>query len=293
MSRSVQDIAADCSSASEKDQGCRPALLASLRARISGIERLTSVAASPWTLGLPEIDARLPPGGIARDAIHEIAAQAYADTPAAMGFAASLALRRLLMEDSARRPILWVRLCHANREWGRLYGHGLGGLGMPRDRLLTVSLRKPQSMLWTVEEALKEGSLALIIADTDRHAVDLTVTRRLSLAAKAGSTPALLLFPHGLSGGTAALTRWSIRAHPSSPPFFDADAPGNPAWVLALERCRGGRPGNWSVEWHHATHRFSLVASLSGGAARPHGQASVLSPGKREKLAFRAGGGGA
>jgi protein ImuA len=270
----------------------RPALLAALRARISGIERLAPVAASAWTLGVPAIDARLPPHGLAPDAIHEIAAGAYADTPAAMGFAASLALRRLFMEESASRPLLWVRLCHANGEWGRLYGHGLARLGMPRDRLLTVSLRKPQSLLWTVEEALRSGSLALVIADTDRHAVDLTVTRRLSLAAKAGSTPAFLLFPHGLSGGTAALTRWCIRAHPSSPPFFDADAPGGPAWVLALERCRAGRPGVWSVEWHHATHRFSLVAPLSGGAVRPRQQASGPQPVEREKFAFRAGGGG-
>ncbi|MDP9137353.1 MAG: hypothetical protein M3N38_04155 [Pseudomonadota bacterium] len=270
----------------------RPALLAALRARIAGIGRLTPADAASWNLGVPEIDARLPPHGLAPDAVHEIAAGTYADTPAAMGFAASLAVRRLFMEERAARPLLWVRLCHANGEWGRLYGHGLAGIGVPRDRLLTVSLRKPRSLLWTVEEALKSGSLALVIADTDRRAIDLTVTRRLSLAAKAGATPALLLFPHGLSGGTAALTRWCVRAHPSSPPFFDADAPGVPAWVLALERCRAGRPGVWSVEWHHATHCFSLVAPLSGGAARPRQPAPAPPPIARETLAFRAGGGG-
>lgn len=267
----------------------RPALLAALRARISGIERLAPVAASTWNLGVPEIDARLPPQGLAPAAVHEIAAEGYADTPAAMGFAASLGIRRLSMADSASRPLLWARLCHANGEWGRLYGHGLARLGLPRDRLLTVSLRRPQSLLWTVEEALKSGSLALIIADTDRHAFDLTAARRLSLAAKAGSTPALLLFPHGLSGGTAALTRWSVRANPSSPPFFDAGAPGPPSWVLALVRCRAGRPGVWSVEWDHATHRFSLVAPLSGGAARPLRQALGA---QSEKNAVRTGGGG-
>ena len=285
MSKSVRGI-----TPKENRFGRRPTLLAALRARISGIEQLAPVVAAAWDLGVPEIDARLPPGGLAPDAVHEIAAGAYADTPAAMGFAASLALRRLFMEESAMRPLLWVRLCHANGEWGKLYGHGLASMGVPRDRLLTVSLRKSPSLLWTVEESLKSGSLAVVIADTDRHAIDLTVTRRLSLAAKAGSTPALLLFPHGLSGGTAALTRWCIRAQPSSPPVFDADAPGAAAWVLALERCRAGRPGVWSVEWHHATHRFSLVAPLSGGAARPHRQTLGPQPIERD-LALRAGGG--
>ena len=224
MSKSTQPIIPEENASKRRS----PALLAALRARISGIERLATVTTSAWNLGVAEIDDRLPQLGLAPDAVHEIAAGTYADTPAAMGFAASLAMRRLLMAESSLRPLLWVRLCHSNGEWGRLYGHGLARLGMPRDRLLTVSLRKPQGLLWTVEEALKSGSLAVVIADTDRHAIDLTVTRRLSLAAKAGSTPVLLIFPHGLSGGTAALTRWCVRANASSPPFFDADAPGPP-----------------------------------------------------------------
>jgi protein ImuA len=283
MSKSVQLIAA------EETSSHLNRALASLRTRISGIEQLKPVDAASWTLGVPEIDAHLPPGGLAPDAHHEIVAGAYPDMPAAMGFAASLALRRMFLDVSTARPLLWVRLCHATHEWGNLYGHGLARLGVPRDRLLTVSLRKPQSLLWTVEEALKSGSLALVIADTDRRAIDLTITRRLSLAAKAGSTPALLLFPYGLCGGTAARTRWSVRASPSSPPSFDADAPGHPSWLLALERCRGGRTGQWSVEWHHATHRFSLVAPLSGGTARPRRNAPALDRIAGESSTFRVG----
>jgi protein ImuA len=264
----------------------RPALLASLRSRIARIEQVSRSDVCPWNLGVPGIDERLPPGGLASNGIHEIVSGSYPDMPAAMGFAASLAMRRLRLEEGVSGPLLWVRLDHTDDEWGRLYGHGLVRLGVPRERLLTVSLRTPQGLLWTLEEALKSRSLAIVIADAGRHAADLTVTRRLSLAARTGSTPALLVFPHGLNGGTAALTRWCIRAHPSSPPFFDADAPGHPSWSLTLERCRSGKPGMWTVEWHHATHRFSLVPLLSGGTARPSRPSHSLAG---ERPALRAG----
>jgi protein ImuA len=270
MTQSAQAIAADRVFAARKS-GTRPlTMLAALRRRIAEIERQAPVLKGMqqpfrWDLGLASIDEHLPVQGLAINALHEITAGAYADTPAAMGFALGLAIRRFGLGGGHLRPLLWCRLCHGNAEWGRLYGHGLLAMGLSRRQFLTISVKKPSALLWAAEEALRSRAFSAVIAEIDQRAIDLTLTRRLSLAAERGSTPGLLVFSHFVAGGTAALSRWQVKARASTPPPFDAHAPGSPAWDLVLERCRGGRPGEWSVEWSHATHCFSLVAPVSSG----------------------------
>ena len=253
----------------------RSLLLERLRGRIAGIEaaqhliveRRASASAQGWASGLAEIDRHLPPIGLAADGVHEIAPAAYGDMPTALGFAAALIVRRL---ESAtdERPVLWCRLSAEAREWGRLYGHGLEALGLARQRLLTVTLNRPAAILWTLEEALRSAALAGVIADVG-SSLDLTAVRRLMLAANEGGTPGLLLFPAPPHGATAARSRWIVAAKASAPPPFDEKAPGAPAWNLRLVRCRGGRPGQWFVEWSHATHRFALAPAVSGRTADP------------------------
>ncbi|MGH6875217.1 MAG: hypothetical protein ACREDW_09380, partial [Aestuariivirgaceae bacterium] len=151
MNHPAQAIAAGRVSAVEIRPRLREADgLAALRRRIAEIERRPSRLRATdrpcrWTLGAPLIDDRLPSQGLALNALHEIAAAAYPDTPAAMGFALSLAIRRLDLEGEPR-PLLWCALSHGNAEWGRLYGHGITGLGLPRRRFLTLSLRKPSAL---------------------------------------------------------------------------------------------------------------------------------------------------
>jgi protein ImuA len=184
---------------------------------------------------------------------------------------------------------LWCALSRGNAEWGRLYGHGIIALGLPRHRFLTLSLKTPRALLWAIEEALRSGTLSAVMAGLDSNRPSLSLTRRLSLAAEQGSTPALLVFSRPVTGGTAALSRWQVKAQASAPPPFDSHAPGLPAWALMLERCRGGRPGEWTVEWSHATHRFSLVAPVSGGTAEPCSEAGRSFAFERAGPGLRAG----
>ncbi len=215
------------------------------------------------TLGLAGIDERLPGVGLSAAGVHEIAAANPADMAAASGFAAALMTRRLShLPDEDTRPVLWCRHGASVREYGRLYGHGLAAFGLNNDRLLTVTLNRPRAILWTLEEALKSTALSGVIADMTADALDLTASRRLMLAARRAGVALLLVFERPLTGASAAITRWRVAPHASGPPAFDTAAPGLPAWTLTLERSRAGRPGQWTVEWHHATHRFALVPAL-------------------------------
>ncbi|MFM8748378.1 MAG: hypothetical protein ACKOED_17200, partial [Aestuariivirga sp.] len=147
--------------------------------------------------------------------------------------------------------------------------HGLEGLGLSRRRFVTISLGKPASLLWVMEEALKSGALAAVLGDAEAAHAGLTVTRRLALAAAAGKSAAILAFARTDADATASNTRWTVAARPSRSPPEDAAAPGPPCWNIDLTRARGGRPGAWTVEWHHAQSRFSLVSGFSDRAVHP------------------------
>ena len=142
-------------------------------------------------------------------------------------------------------------------------------LGLPRHRFVTITLKKPASLLWTMEEALKSGAVAAVLGDAEAAHADLTTTRRLSLAAAAGKCAAILTFAKPDASATASHTRWTAAAVPSSSPAHDAAAPGGPCWNIELTRARGGRPGAWTLEWHHAQSRFSLVPGFSRRAIHP------------------------
>ena len=254
-------------------EGVEP-LIAALRQHIARIEQANAQfeavkgRAEPWTSGVPEIDRNLPTLGLQRAGLHDVSPGAYGDQPAAMGFALALALRRLA-DAQERRPLLWCRLAAQEREHGRLYGHGLERLGLKRQRFVTITLKQPQALLWTMEEALKSGALGVVIGDADAAHADLTVTRRLSLAAQAGASAGLLVFARADVAASASQTRWTAASAASFSPPNDGAAPGHPAWNIELTRARGGRPGQWIVEWHHAYHRFSVVSGFRGGAVHP------------------------
>jgi protein ImuA len=222
----------------------------------------------PWLTALPALDRHLPAQGLARGGLHDVSPRSHGDQPAAMGFALALALRRL-GDPQERRPLLWCRLKAHEREHGRLYGHGLERLGLPRQRFVTITLGKPANLLWTMEEALKSGAAAAVLGDADAARADLTVTRRLSLAAAAGKCAGILTFARPGPSATASHTRWTAAAVPSLSPPHDALALGPPCWSIELTRARGGRPGAWIVEWHHAQSRFSLVPGFSRRALHP------------------------
>ena len=260
------------------DGGSKGARIAALRQMVAGLERASLSSAEPSAslpLGLPELQAHLPgfwPGfgaggaGLACGVLHEIAAAAHGDRPAAFGF--GLALTACAQQVRAG-PAVFVASRRCLADFGNLYGHGLHQHGLDVGRLLLVETRTDKDALWAIEETLRSQAAPAMVAGAVGGDLDLTCSRRLNLAAGAYGTPLVLLRGGGAAGTNAAATRWRIGSAAAARDRYGSFARWR--WSVALERCRNGRPGEWLIEWDHVAHRFRLAEGLADRApvARP------------------------
>lgn len=238
----------------------KPLLLAALRERIRRIEGLGGADGTAVVpLGVPELDAALPGGGLPLGSVHEVLGpEGDLDAGAVTAFAAVL----LAKLAEGRGPVFWI--CRSPD----LYAPGLAGFGLPPDRLVLVQApgrgrRGEAEVLQTMEEALRAPQVGAVLAEVGR--LDLSTSRRLHLAAQAGGVPGLLLRlrPQPMEASTA-VTRWSVAALPHTalsgidlpdgPPNGPVDRTfppdlSHPVWRVELHRVRGGKPGIWHLSW--------------------------------------------
>ena len=178
------------------------------------------------------------PGGLglslARGRVHEVCGPART------------ALAALILGES-QGPVLWI-----SPGWlpERLYPPGLAELADP-GRILFARARRPEDLLWSLEEALRSGAVPLVLADLPSPPA-LTPVRRLHLAAETGAEAArhagrlpplgLLLTPD-MGGAQGIESRWHMAPTASGMTAFDYRA----AWVLTRLRARTDPPARWHV----------------------------------------------
>lgn len=229
-------------------------VLEHLRARIARIEGMGARHGSV-PFGVDAIDDRIPGGGVATGALHEIAGGTeLADDASATVFLAGI-LARL---DG---PVLWCL------RWRDLFAPALHLAGLHPDRVIHVEAGSDANVLLAMEECLRHPGLAGVVGELTKYST--TASKRLQLAAE-GSGVAAFVFrrssrPEQAVEGTAAVTRWRITAAPSE----DLGIPslGRPRWRVELERVRGGNPHAWIVEGCDAQGRIGLPAALVNGPA--------------------------
>ena len=225
-----------------------------------------------FTLGAQEVDARLQ-GGLSRAALHELFAAESGDVATASAFALLLALR--LPEPKGK--IFWIGEEKQERGAGRLYPPGLAGLGLDPSSIILVRTANMLDALRAAADASRSKAASAVIMEAHGGArmIDLTSTRRLSLAAAETGTLALLLRVDAMPVPSAASTRWQIRSAPSQ--AFPANSPGLPTFDISLLRYRGGIAPfearvNWDPEqqtFHDAPLSGGLSAITFGGEADP------------------------
>jgi protein ImuA len=237
--------------------------LSALRRSLAQLAPSGAAHCGLFGLGAPLVDEALG-GGLSRGGIHEVFAGEVGDGAAAAGFAVALALRNA---GPAGR-ILWVRHEMAGLETGSLYAPGLGQLGADPDAFILVAIRDVEAALRAADEAMRCAALSAVIIEVwgEKRVLDLTASRRLSLAAEKSGVTGLFIRAAADPSPSAALTRWSVKAAASTP--LAAGAPGSPAFDLELLRHRAGLSGGpWRVEWNRDQRSFRDVPALPGALA--------------------------
>lgn len=199
-------------------------------------------------------------GGFGCGRVHELFAASGDDAASATGFATMLALRTV----GRRFPIFWLRTDEAERFGGRLHGPGLVELGGDPGSLVLGIAPDTKALLKAAADAARCPGLSALIVECHGQcpALDLTASRRLSLAAEQSGVALFLIRLEAQPVPSAADTRWMIGAAPSQ--SLEAGAPGRPMFEIELLRRRTGPAGmRWRLEWHRDRLQFTDPA-LSG-----------------------------
>lgn len=222
-----------------------------------------------FSLGIQALDQPLG-GGLARGALHEFHPEGPGDLAALLGFVVALALRA-----AGTRPILWLRQDGLDREAGAPYPPGLAAFGLDPGRLVLVRAPDAASLLRVAAEAARCPALGAVLISPWQtgRLLDLTASRRLVLAAETSGVTLLLAHLPGPPAPSAAHSRWRVAARPSR--ALAANAPGQPAFAVSLQRHRGGvAEREWCVEWNRdrtcfESPGFGHHAGLAAPLPRP------------------------
>jgi protein ImuA len=240
--------------------------LAALRSRIGAIEGPKPSPAERFALGLAPLDAQLG-GGLPRGRLHELFAAEPGDRAALAGAGLMLAMRL------GEGPVLWLRQDGGVRAAGRLYGPGLADLGFDPARLVEVVAPDEAGLLRAAGDAVRCAQVAAVLIEPWKAArgFDLTVSRRLAVAAEKSGVTVLLLRAEAEPGPSAAYSRWRVRSMASV--ALEAGAPGHPAVEVELLRHRGGLAGlRACLEWTRDEHVFREAALSGAGLPLPAGR---------------------
>jgi protein ImuA len=228
-----------------------------LRARIESIEAGRRRVKEVLPFGLAVVDSRLPSGGLALGALHEVAGggNGAIDGAAAALFVAGIAAR-------AKGKTLW---CLTRPD---LFAPAIAQAGLGPDRVIYVEAGDEKSVLACFEEGLRHGGLGSVVAEISR--LSMTASRRLQLAAEVSGTIGLALRrwrrqvdASDFGQPTAASTRWRVSVLPSRP--LPVPGVGRHRWLVELIRARAGESADFELEACDDKGRLGLPSNLADG----------------------------
>jgi protein ImuA len=231
-----------------------------IREQIQRLEGGSARSRTVLPFGVEAVDSRLPGGGLAVGALHEVAGggNGAVDGAAAALFAAGIAAR-------AKGKVLW---CVTRQD---LFAAAIAQVGLHPDRVIYVEAGDEKSVLACFEEGARHGGLGAVVAEVSR--LSMTSSRRLSLAAESSATIAIAVRrwrrqteAADFGQPTASATRWRISALPSAP--LPVPGVGRARWLVELIRCRAGESADFVLDACDAEGRLALSSDMAHGQVR-------------------------
>ncbi len=230
-----------------------------LRAKIRHIEAPSTRVRTALPFGVEQVDSRLPGGGLAFGALHEVAGGGNGAIHAAAAalFSAGIAAR-------TTGKVLWVMT------QSDLFAPAIAQVGLVPERMICVEAGDDKAVLTCFEEGLRHRGLGAVVAEVGR--LSMTASRRLQLAAEGSNTIGIAIrrwrrevdaADFGLP--TASVTRWRITALPSAP--LPVQGIGRPRWLVELIRCRAGESADFELDACDAQGRLAVRSDLVYGPA--------------------------
>lgn len=233
--------------------------IAALRTQIARIETGAKQARGVLPFGIAAVDRKVPGGGLALGALHEVAGggNGAVHGAAAALFAAGIAAR-------TGGQVLW---CVTRAD---LFAPSLAQAGLHPDRVIYAEVGDDKAMLACMEEGLRHGGLSAVVGEVAR--LPMVASRRLQLCAEESGTMALAIrrwrrMADSADFGqpTAAMTRWRITALPSAP--LPVPGVGRARWLVELIRARAGDCADFELAACDDAGRLALPAELADGPA--------------------------
>ncbi|MDB5012211.1 MAG: Error-prone repair protein ImuA [Daejeonella sp.] len=187
--------------------------------------------------GLELVEAAFPNAVFPTGAIHEFLTEEPEHAAACGGFIGGLL--KVLMQQGG--ICLWISKSRS------LFPPALKSFGVDPDRIIFIDLLREKELLWAMEEALKCGSLAAVVAEIGE--ISFTESRRLQLVVEKSRVTGFILRGNTRKlSTTACVARWKITPLPSE---LEDGMPGVgfPRWNVDLLKVRNGNPGSWKIEW--------------------------------------------
>lgn len=212
-------------------------ILAALQADILKLQGFRNVPSGDVDSGLGPVNAAFPNQTFPVGSVHEFIAGGLEGMAATCGFISAL-LKSLTGEFGT---LMWIGTSR------KVYPPSLTTFGLKPERVLFIDLKKPQQVLWAMEEALKCKAVSAVIGEIQE--LSFTNSRRLQLAVEESRVTGFVLRQNPKSlNTTACVSRWRITSC-ASEPIDDLPGLGYPAWRVELLRIRNGKTGLWEMKW--------------------------------------------
>jgi protein ImuA len=155
----------------------------------------------------------------------------------------------LWLAAQTKGPVFWIAPAWAQEV---LHSDGVCAWLSP-GRILFVSPKRAEDLLWSMEEVLRAGACPLCVADLP-DLPSLTQVRRMHLAAESGGQTGLhlplgLLLTPGEGGAGGVETRWHLTPRHSA---------GQDGWVLDRVRARTAPHKSWQIERSQKTQHLQI-----------------------------------